>query len=70
MLELGHEARRKAAHTFLSTDHTKTISLIDEREISTAQQLEDYFLECIEEGLEGLVVKKMNSTLPTGQKKF
>ena len=50
MLDKGHETRRKAALTFLSADHADTLSLIDEREVNTPQELEDYFLECIEEG--------------------
>jgi DNA ligase-1 len=70
MLDKGHEARRKAALTFLSADHHDTISLIDEREITTADQLEDYFLECMHEGLEGLVVKKMHAHYQPGKRNF
>ncbi len=70
MIEKGHEGRRKAALTFLSPDPINTISLIEEREINTALELEDYFLECIEEGLEGLVVKKMNAHYQPGKRNF
>ncbi|MBY0110345.1 MAG: ATP-dependent DNA ligase [Candidatus Babeliaceae bacterium] len=70
MLNKEHETRRKQALTFLSTDHTETISLIDERVVTTAAGLEDYFLECIEEGLEGLVVKKMNAQYQPGKRNF
>ena len=70
VIQEGHEARRKLLTRILPSDHTKTISLIDEREVTTGQQLEDYFLECLEEGLEGLVVKKMNAHYQTGKRNF
>lgn len=70
MLAHGHEARRRAAATFLPSDHMQTISLIDEHGIDTAAQLEEYFLTCIEEGLEGLVVKKMNAHYQPGKRNF
>jgi DNA ligase-1 len=70
MLGHSHESRRKTAETFLSSDHTNVISLIDEREVTTQVELEDYFLECIEEGLEGLVVKKMNAHYQPGKRNF
>lgn len=69
-LDKGHETRRKALGTFLRNDHTDTISLIDEREIHTADELEEYFLSCIEEGLEGLVVKKMQAHYQPGKRNF
>ncbi len=70
MLNKGHEARRKVALSFITADHYETISLIDEREVTTTEQLEDYFLECMHEGLEGLVVKKMNAHYQPGKRNF
>lgn len=70
MLSNDHETRRKQALTFLTDDHAETLSLIDEREVTTAQQLEDYFLESIQEGLEGLVVKKMHAHYQPGKRNF
>src|SRR5207302_8167226 len=39
-------------------------------EIHSAQQLEDYFLECVESGLEGLVVKRPDATYQPGKRNF
>ncbi len=70
LLATGHEERRKAALTFLPQDHSAVISLIDEREIITANELEEYFMECMHEGLEGLVVKKMQAHYQPGKRNF
>ena len=70
MLDKGHETHRKTALTFLSENHDNTISLIDEKIVSTGTELEDYFLTCLEEGLEGLVVKKLNAHYQPGKRNF
>ncbi len=70
MLDKGHEKRRNHAEKFLSVDYTQPISLIDERVVESGQELEDYFLTCIDEGLEGLVVKKISASYQPGKRNF
>lgn len=70
MLNKSHETRRKLAAAFLSENHRDTISLIDEKIVTTGTELEDYFLTCLEEGLEGLVVKKMSAHYQPGKRNF
>ena len=70
---------------FLTKTHTKrraellnlfkgysgdTIQVIQEKEITTGQQLEVYFTENIAAGLEGLVVKKPDSQYQPGKRNF
>ena len=48
----------------------ETIQLISQREINSAHELEEYFLEMIEHGLEGVVVKKIDSSYQAGKRNF
>lgn len=46
------------------------IHVIEEKRVSTAKQLEDYFNENIASGLEGLVVKRIDSIYQPGKRNF
>ncbi len=74
----GEPLLNKAEHTryeilkelFPGTHHEKTVSVIDEKRVSTPEELERYFLENITAGLEGLVVKKTGSHYQPGKRNF
>lgn len=76
LMEKIHEDRLKAMKQLLAdqvdadTHVRDVIRIIDEKWISTAQELEAYFYEIVSEGLEGLVVKKPDSTYQPGKRNF
>jgi DNA ligase-1 len=74
LLHLGCESRRDKLKIALKpkaiTDMQDTINLIEEKKVETAKELEDYFLEKIQDGLEGVVVKKTNSIYQAGKRNF
>lgn len=47
-----------------------TLQIVDEIHVKTAQELNTYFLQEIGEGLEGVMVKKINSTYQAGKRNF
>jgi DNA ligase-1 len=63
------ERRAALANIFKGTDST-VVSLIEEKKVDTAKELEDYFHENISAGLEGLVVKKLDSKYQPGKRNF
>lgn len=69
-LSEGHEERRKAMLALFSHMTNDTIQVIAERHVRTAFELEAYFFENINAGLEGLVVKKLNSIYEPGKRNF
>lgn len=70
LLNKGHETRRSLLKEVFHKEHVYTMSVIDEKKIATAQELEHYFLASIEQGLEGLVVKKPNAHYQPGKRNF
>lgn len=74
LLNLGCEDRRDKLKIALKPKTIEqmqdTINLIEEKKIETPKELQDYFLEKIEEGLEGVVVKKTNSIYQAGKRNF
>jgi DNA ligase-1 len=50
--------------------HNSDVFLIDEKIVSTGQELESYFLQTIGAGLEGLVVKKQDAIYQPGKRNF
>lgn len=69
-LGLTHAQRRiKLGDVVASLKHSD-VFLIDEQVVSTGQQLEDYFLQTIGAGLEGLVVKKQDAMYQPGKRNF
>lgn len=65
-----HHERRELLLKIFSSEHEKSISVIDEKVINSAQELEDYFEECKGIGLEGLVVKKPDAIYQPGKRNF
>jgi len=69
-LTLTHEQRRTKLHEVVVHLEKSDIFIIDERIVSTGQELENYFLHTIGAGLEGLVVKKIDSIYQPGKRNF
>jgi DNA ligase 1 len=70
MLESTHEQRRDALGQIVQACNQTDVFLIDEKLVSTGKALDDYFLQTIGAGLEGLVVKKIDSVYQPGKRNF
>lgn len=69
-LDMPHDARYAQLQKILkSADHT-VINTIEEKIISEASELNNYFNETIAAGLEGLVVKRPDSMYTPGKRNF
>lgn len=66
----SHAQRRKALKELCSHFDSNVVRMIDEVDIRTPEQLEEYFLQNISAGLEGLVVKKIDSIYQPGKRNF
>ncbi|KKP22588.1 MAG: putative DNA ligase [candidate division TM6 bacterium GW2011_GWF2_28_16] len=69
-LDKTHEQRRKKLLTIATTKKEDTIFVIEEKEINSTKELERYFEENISQGLEGLVVKKIDALYKAGKRNF
>ncbi len=72
-LDNTHEERRMALLKLLDEEHIArqaVIHAIEEVEINTAKELDEYFEQNISSGLEGLVVKKTDSVYQAGKRNF
>lgn len=70
LLDEPHYKREKILSTLLRSHNLKSVTMIGERSMETAQQLNDYFLENITAGLEGLVVKRPDAIYQPGKRNF
>lgn len=72
LLTKTHATRRKMLENLLAshTASSNTLRLIEEKEVETAEELETYFLNHIEQGFEGLVIKKPASHYQPGKRNF
>ncbi len=70
MIAKAHHTRREHIEKLFPPYHTATVSAIDEKSIQVVEDLEKLFLESIESGLEGLVVKKPDSRYQPGKRNF
>ncbi len=69
-LSKSHEERRTKLLSLCKSIKNEAIQVIGEKSIHSAQELEDYFLHNIEQGLEGLVVKKPDAIYQPGKRNF
>jgi DNA ligase-1 len=69
-LSKTHEERRTALVGLFSHAESDLVQVIDEKIITQPQQLHDYFLQSIERGLEGLVVKRPDALYQPGKRNF
>jgi DNA ligase-1 len=70
-LDMTHEERRKALILLIDPlPDDNIVKVVPEAAIHSAQELEQYFLQIIGEGLEGLVVKKPTAIYQPGKRNF
>ena len=70
LLNKTHHTRRDIMAQLFANQHEQIVSVIGEKHVDTAQELENYFLENIQLGLEGLVAKKPDSHYQPGKRNF
>lgn len=72
-LQTAHQHRRETFKAILETDaiaQRNVIALIEEKKITQARELEDYFNGSIAHGLEGLVIKRTDALYQPGKRNF
>lgn len=72
-LEVPQYERRKVLAQLMLTDKVRSAKVlfpVDEKEINTAQELEEYFNTTVAVGLEGLVVKRKDAPYQPGKRNF
>jgi len=69
-LSLPHEQRRNKLLELFKKYNPEIISVIGEKVIHNTKELEEYFYENIELGLEGLVVKRPDAIYQPGKRNF
>lgn len=70
MLEKSHKLRRQAMQQVLHNLDTESLQLIEEKKVTTGEQLHHYFLQNLHAGLEGLVVKREDALYQPGKRNF
>ena len=70
LLDKTHAVRRHTMEQLLKGFKSENIKIVDEEEILSADQLEQYFLDAIDRGLEGLVVKRTQAEYKPGKRNF
>ncbi len=70
LLEKTTQERRAVLEQLMHRAHSPTLMLIPAKTISSASDLEEYFLHALETGLEGLVVKKPSAPYQAGKRNF
>lgn len=70
LLDQTHQHRRKILQKIVNQQKSFALQIVEEKQISTAQELEDYFLLNIAAGLEGLVVKREDAIYQPGKRNF
>ncbi len=70
MLNVPGEERYQLLKKLVPADGESPLVFIEERPITSAEQLEKYFKEVINEGLEGLVVKRPDAIYQPGKRNF
>lgn len=70
LMQETHEQRRTALLSIMQEQKHDAIAIIDERFITSGDQLLLYFQENIASGLEGLVVKRPDSVYTPGKRNF
>lgn len=69
-LNLSHAERRAKLENLFKKSTSDVVKIIEQKEIETAQQLEEYFTANIAAGLEGLVVKRPDAIYQPGKRNF
>ena len=70
LLDASHEQRRKKLEQLVKRIKHEDVHIIEEVAITTAKDLEDYFVATVAQGLEGLVVKRPDAVYQPGKRNF
>lgn len=70
LLDEEHQSRRRQLVHLIKQVKSDVIQVDAEKEITTAKELENYFLEEVGAGLEGLVVKRIHAHYQPGKRNF
>ncbi len=70
LLQEPYIARRKILAGLLHKRHDETLVLIEEQYVKTPEELEDYFVHALEEGLEGIIAKRPEAPYQPGKRNF
>jgi len=70
MLDHSHAQRRAALLEVCSKVKDEALQVVEEKHIHSAKELEEYFLNSIGAGLEGLVVKREDAKYQPGKRNF
>lgn len=70
LLDVTQKERRIILKKAFEKVHDQTIRIIDQKTVHTAHELEQYFIQEIAAGLEGVVVKKQDSIYQAGKRSF
>ena len=70
LLNNSHKERRQILEKITKQLAHSEIQAIEERYCTTGKELDDYFLLCIQAGLEGLVVKREDAIYQPGKRNF
>ena len=70
LLDETHQERRAHLLHICAKIKSDRVQVIEEKEINTAHELEEYFLQNIAAGLEGLVVKRSDALYQPGKRNF
>jgi DNA ligase-1 len=70
LLDEPHYTREKILSKLVKSYNFKSVTMIPERHMETAHELNTYFLENITAGLEGLVVKRPDAIYQPGKRNF
>ena len=70
LLGQPHNVRYKTLQKIMPTKGDSPVQVIEEKQIKSAKELEDYFLAAIAEGLEGIVVKRSDAIYQPGKRNF
>ncbi len=70
LMPKAHDARHNALKEVLKGYKGNTFVLIEQKVMHSAQDIEDYFLQNIDAGLEGIMVKKPSAHYEAGKRNF
>lgn len=70
LLDESHDKRRKILDSIFKKRKKDNINILDEVEINSSNELEKYFEQNVSSGLEGVVVKKIDSLYQPGKRNF
>ena len=65
-----YSQRRKLLEKIIKANDSQTIRIAEERILQSAKQIAEFFNETVSEGLEGLMIKKLDSPYKTGGRCF